>query len=140
MYINTCIIFFQPSDEPSFADCFVEDDRSTTHSPATPATAYLSDDEEEDERMELCVDGYINEPAHIRPFMFHPQYHCGLTNTMSINHNCPPQLPKCGVRINQQSLWSSVAVLCPTSMADAHNLTADSDRFGLGLISDFLAL
>ena len=132
-------------DEPPSTSCFVEDDTSTL---PTTSTAHISDDDgddgngDSDESVELrvSVDSYTDEPAHIRPFMFQPQYHCGSVHPLNFGHSCPPQLPKCNSALNQQSLWSSVVVLSPNSMSDAHTLSAESDSFGLGLISDFLSL
>ena len=134
-------------DEPPSASCFVEDDTSTTHPPTTPP-AYISDDADDgdsDESMELrvCVGNYADEPVHIRPFMFQPQYHCGLSSSvypLNFGHSCPPQLPKCSGGLNQQSLWSSVVVLNPNSVTDTHALSTESNSFSLGLISDFLSL
>ena len=138
------MLHFYSIDESPSASCFVEDDISTTHPPTTP-TAYISDEGGDDDSIELCCveNNYTEEPAHIRPFMFQPQYHCGLSNTvypLNFGRSCPPDRPKHSVGLNRQSLWSSVAVLGPISMVNAPNLSDESDCLSLGLISDFLSL
>lgn len=130
--------YLHSSEEPSLSTtCSMED-------VASPTSSDDNDDNDDDDQCfcldeSRCANGYTDIPAHIRPFLFQPQYHCGLHRCMGLKLNCPPQLPKCSGIPDQQSLWSSAALPGSFSVG-GHNISAGTDCFNLGLISDFLSL
>ena len=132
------------SDQVSSTNLSVEEEEfpSCPTSP-TPYFTGDNDDSEDDVDMSpLCVDNFSDEPVHIRPFIFQPQYHCGLTNNPYSTNLWPlkssshPQPPS-SVVADEHRLWSSVAM---SSTESTVNTGADSECFSLGLISDFLSL